>query len=132
MFNYIIKTTSFYNIQIIFFCELELCYFYWSYIEFFSITDSSEAIKCYRCTVAPNFRSGNRTQQLCSKFSESEEFVVDCPYSTMCMKKVFRYQLQDGTNIETINRNCADQKFTEQVGFKFSVTEIIFQFEFFY
>lgn len=79
------------------------------------ITDVTAAIKCYRCTVAPSFRSDNRTQQLCSKFSETDEFVVDCPYSTMCMKKVFRYQLQDGTNIETVNRNCADQKYTEQV-----------------
>lgn len=86
-----------------------------SLFKLFSITDSAEAIKCYRCTVAPIFRTENRTQQLCSKFSESDEFVVDCPYSTMCMKKIFRYQLQDGTNIETVNRNCADQKFTEQV-----------------
>lgn len=94
-------------------------------IKLFSITDSTEAVKCYRCTVAPIFRTENRTQQLCSKFRESDEFVVDCPYSTMCMKKVFRYQLQDGTNIETVNRNCADQKFTEQVVI-FSVLQKLF------
>lgn len=81
----------------------------------FSITDVSKAIKCYRCTVAPTHRMLNRTQQLCAQFSESDEFTIDCPYSTMCMKKVFWYQLQDGTKIETVSRNCADQKYTEQV-----------------
>lgn len=77
--------------------------------------DVTEAVKCYRCTVGPTHRTGNRSQQLCAKFSESDEFVVDCPYSTMCMKRVLSYQLQDGTKIETVNRNCADQKSTEQV-----------------
>lgn len=33
----------------------------------------------------------------------------------MCMKKVYRYQLNDGTAVETVSRNCAQQKFTEQV-----------------
>lgn len=56
----------------------------------------------------------NRTQ-ICTKFSENEEFVVDCPYSTMCMKKLFQYQLQDGTKIETVSRKCADQKHIKQV-----------------
>lgn len=74
----------------------------------------ANAIKCYRCTVGPSHRL-NGSQQLCLKFSESDNFVVDCPFSTMCLKKVYRYQLNDGTNVETVSRNCAQQKHTEQV-----------------
>lgn len=72
------------------------------------------AVKCYRCTVGPTQRQ-NHTDQLCLKFDQSDDFVVDCPYSTMCMKKVYRYQLLDGRSIETVSRNCANQKYTEQV-----------------
>lgn len=93
--------------------------FYLSFILLFCfisfISDITAAIQCYRCTVGPSYRTENRTQQLCLKFSESDEFTVDCPYSTMCMKKVYRYQLLDGTKIETVSRNCANQKYTEQV-----------------
>lgn len=78
-------------------------------------TDVTYAIKCYRCTVGPTHRVANRTQQLCAQFQETDEFTIDCPYSTMCLKKVFWYTLQDGTKIETVSRNCADQKYTEQV-----------------
>lgn len=52
---------------------------------------------------------------MCAKFEETDDFVVDCPYSTMCMKKVYRYQLMDGKTIETVSRNCANQKYTHQV-----------------
>ncbi|XP_037039790.1 uncharacterized protein LOC119076890 [Bradysia coprophila] len=78
----------------------------------FMLLDQSNAVRCYRCTVAPTNRHENRSQQLCLHFSESDEFVVDCPYSTMCVKKIFKYQLLDGV-IETVERNCADQKYTE-------------------
>lgn len=82
---------------------------------FNTISDAVEAIQCYRCTIGPSNRYENRSQQLCSKFSESDDFTVDCPFSTMCLKKVFRYQLQNGVQVETVNRDCAQQKHTEQV-----------------
>lgn len=78
----------------------------------FMLLDQSNAIQCYRCTVAPTNRHENRSQQLCLHFSESDEFIVDCPFSTMCMKKVYKYQLLDGV-IETVSRDCAQQKNTE-------------------
>lgn len=84
-------------------------------VSFHQFADITEAIKCYRCTVQPSYRVENRTQQLCAQFTESDEFTIDCPYSTMCLKKVFWYTLQDGTKIETVSRSCADQKYTEQV-----------------
>lgn len=52
---------------------------------------------------------------LCSKFDESEDFITDCPYSTMCMKRIFKLQLPRGDAVETITRGCANQKYTEQV-----------------
>lgn len=79
------------------------------------IVNRTLAVKCYRCTVGPSNRFANRTQQLCSKFSESDDYVIDCPYSTMCMKKVFKYELLDGKIVETVSRDCASQKYTEQV-----------------
>lgn len=69
------------------------------------------AIKCYRCTVNP-------TEQTCRQFDEGDDrYIVDCPYSTMCQKKVYRLKLTDGTNSETVSRDCAKQKYTEEVGF---------------
>lgn len=80
-----------------------------------SFADYTLAIQCYRCTVGPTNTRENRTQQLCLKFSESNEFITDCPYSTMCMKKIYKYELLDGSVVETVTRNCADQRYTEQV-----------------
>ncbi|XP_058061574.1 uncharacterized protein LOC131211912 isoform X1 [Anopheles bellator] len=73
------------------------------------------AIKCYRCTVAPPSRHQNNTKtQLCSKFDESDYYTVDCPWSTMCVKRIFKLQLLKAEQ-ETVSRDCAQQKNTEQV-----------------
>ncbi|XP_050083165.1 uncharacterized protein LOC126569827 isoform X1 [Anopheles aquasalis] len=73
------------------------------------------AIKCYRCTVAPPSKHQNNTKpQLCSKFEESDYYTVDCPWSTMCVKRIFKLQLLKGEQ-ETVSRDCAQQKNTEQV-----------------
>lgn len=75
------------------------------------------AIKCYRCTVNP-------TEQTCRQFDEGDDrYIVDCPYSTMCQKKVYRLKLTDGTNSETVSRDCAKQKYTEEVGFVWDMDE---------
>lgn len=81
---------------------------------FFSFTEHIEAIKCYKCSVSPGNRQLNTTTQLCSQFDESEKFIVDCPYSTMCSKKILRIKLQ-GKDVDTIVKDCALQKYTEQV-----------------
>lgn len=109
MFNRIICSKKLISIKINFIFLMN--FFIISYL----ITDVTEAIKCYRCTVGPSYRTENQTQQLCAKFTESDSFSVDCPYSTMCMKKIFRYQLLDGSKIETVSRSCAPQKNTSQV-----------------
>ncbi|XP_055377545.1 uncharacterized protein LOC129609574 isoform X2 [Condylostylus longicornis] len=77
------------------------------------------AIKCYQCHVGVYvYQIGNNTKQpaLCSKFDWSEDYIVDCPFSTMCLKKVHKYVLNDnGDTIETVLRDCASQKYRDQV-----------------
>lgn len=81
----------------------------------FTELDNVSAIKCYHCTVAPPSRHQNNTKtQLCSKFDESSYYEVDCPWSTMCMKRIFKLKLLKGEQ-ETVSRGCAQQKNTEQV-----------------
>ncbi|XP_037922391.1 uncharacterized protein LOC119658765 [Hermetia illucens] len=83
---------------------------------FSGLIGSCSAIQCYRCVVTPTYRSDfNTTIPLCSKFEETDEFVIDCPYSTMCQKKVLRMELQKDHVIETVTRGCANQKYTDQV-----------------
>lgn len=55
---------------------------------FLSILDilTSEAIQCYRCVFASYVYFLNNTF-LCKDFDYSNRFIVDCPYSTLCMKK---------------------------------------------
>lgn len=80
----------------------------------FLFTEHILAIECYKCSVSPGSRQLNTTTQLCSQFDESDKFIVDCPYSTMCSKKVLRIKLQ-GKDVDTIVKDCAVQKYTEQV-----------------
>lgn len=88
--------------------------FHLYFFHFLPLTNTglSSAIKCYRCTVNP-------TEQTCRQFDEdNDRYIVDCPYSTMCLKKVYRLKLTDGTDSETVSRDCAKQKYTEEVIFR--------------
>lgn len=68
------------------------------------------AIKCYECTVHPKrTQNGTNYERLCSKFEETKHFEIDCPYSTMCKKRLYRYQLINKVQ-ESVERGCADQK----------------------
>lgn len=76
------------------------------------VLGQSEAVRCFRCSVTMEPKH-NKTM-LCTKFDGSSNFVVDCPHSTMCVKTVLRSQLA-GNQVETVIRDCAQQKFIEQV-----------------
>lgn len=77
------------------------------------------AIKCYECTVHPRRQSnGTAIERLCAKFEESEQFEVNCPYSTMCKKRLYRYQLINKVQ-ESVERGCADQKNDSMVRVRF-------------
>ena len=64
--------------------------------------------------MTPTSNNSNSTK-LCLKFQESDEFIVDCPFSNMCMKKIYQYKLLNGSMIETVSRDCAMQKRSEHV-----------------
>lgn len=58
----------------------------------------SHAIRCYDCTVLT-----------CPLFNESRSYEVDCPNSTMCLKRIYPYKLTTGETLETFERSCANQ-----------------------
>lgn len=63
-------------------------FYVWSGVLFLAAIDKCSGIKCYNCQVAPNTRPDlNTSTPMCSKFDESGKYEIDCPYSTMCMKK---------------------------------------------
>lgn len=84
--------------------EIDLC-------DVFLFTDNvAVAIKCYECTVNPRRPiNGSAIERLCTKFEETKDFEIDCPYSTMCKKRLYRYQLINKVQ-ESVERGCADQK----------------------
>ncbi|XP_050679789.1 uncharacterized protein LOC126975792 [Leptidea sinapis] len=68
-------------------------------------------LQCYQCLINPHpGEYYNTTKRLCVHFDSSEKFVVDCPYSTMCMKQEFYLDIQNGVRINGIQRDCAQQK----------------------
>ncbi|XP_004524245.1 uncharacterized protein LOC101462267 isoform X2 [Ceratitis capitata] len=82
-----------------------------------SVTDLSEAIKCFKCSVTPETSDINNVTSftpMCTKFDASEEFKIDCPFSTMCIKIISTLQLQNDLQ-NTVTRGCAPQKDTKQV-----------------
>ncbi|KAJ2942799.1 hypothetical protein O0L34_g14986 [Tuta absoluta] len=62
------------------------------------------AIRCYKChpdTTATNVEH-------CLEFDHSEKFIVDCPHSTLCMKRVVELSIfREISN--TTERMCAPQ-----------------------
>ncbi|XP_054279792.1 uncharacterized protein LOC128997984 [Macrosteles quadrilineatus] len=67
-------------------------------------------IVCFYCTIQPPSRGSNQTAQLCSKFDGSNNYHIDCPHSTLCMKRTFHHSLQGGKTIQVSERGCAPQK----------------------
>ncbi|XP_023035869.1 uncharacterized protein LOC111519406 [Drosophila willistoni] len=79
---------------------------------------ASDVLQCYKCSVTvERYVIDNRTivTPLCSKFEESSQYMVDCPYSTMCLKTISALHLQNGQKQETVTRGCAQQKNTTQI-----------------
>uniref|UniRef100_A0A1B0B9L2 Uncharacterized protein n=1 Tax=Glossina palpalis gambiensis TaxID=67801 RepID=A0A1B0B9L2_9MUSC len=81
-----------------------------------AFADQVYAIRCFKCLVTEEVSFANEEENLpnitpaCSKFDSSSKFIVDCPYSTMCMKTISTMYLQYGLEQNTITRGCAPQK----------------------
>ncbi|XP_044313369.1 uncharacterized protein LOC123037318 [Drosophila rhopaloa] len=78
----------------------------------------ADVLQCYKCSVSiEKYVVDNKTMTtpLCSKFQESSNYMVQCPYSTMCLKSISILHLQNGQEKEAITRGCAQQKNTTQI-----------------
>ncbi|XP_025829129.1 uncharacterized protein LOC108739638 [Agrilus planipennis] len=84
-----------------------------TFVIFTSIIETSEAIKCYKCTILPPPIYSNETSRLCAFFDYTDKYIVDCPYSTFCIKRIFTVYLSDAIN-GTL-RGCAPQRNDYQV-----------------
>ncbi|XP_067015009.1 uncharacterized protein [Anabrus simplex] len=71
-------------------------------------------LSCYKCTILPPPPNSSETTRLCSHFDGSSKYVVDCPFSTFCMKKTFELPLQKGLTVRGVQRDCAAQHYTYQ------------------
>ncbi|XP_011188183.1 uncharacterized protein LOC105215766 isoform X3 [Zeugodacus cucurbitae] len=81
------------------------------------ITDYTAAIKCFKCSVTVEKSDIQNTTVFtpaCTKFDKSDDFIVDCPFSTMCLKTISTLHLQN-EKLNTVIRGCAPQKDTKQV-----------------
>ncbi|XP_043064448.1 uncharacterized protein LOC108100612 [Drosophila ficusphila] len=77
----------------------------------------AEVLKCFKCSVSiEKYVVDNKsiTTPLCSQFQKSSNYIVPCPYSTMCLKSISILRLQNGQNQEAVTRGCAQQKNTTQ------------------
>uniref|UniRef100_A0A1A9W890 Uncharacterized protein n=1 Tax=Glossina brevipalpis TaxID=37001 RepID=A0A1A9W890_9MUSC len=77
--------------------------------------DYVHAMKCFKCSVTEDISLKNdetlpNITPACSKFDSSSKFIVNCPYSTMCIKTISTMYLQHGLEQKTITRGCASQK----------------------
>lgn len=67
---------------------------------------------------------------MCTKFDWSEDFIIDCEFSTMCLKTISTLHLQNEKQ-NAIIRGCAPQKDTKQVCYTYLtytyLTELLIQ-----
>ncbi|XP_044007802.1 uncharacterized protein LOC122852215 [Aphidius gifuensis] len=92
-------------------CWLKQLIYLWTIIIIALISECrSEGITCFKCTVAPVYIENKKTSQICNHFDGSEKFQVDCPQSTLCMKRTIHHRLRNGTIINTsVERGCTPQ-----------------------
>ncbi|CAH0549326.1 unnamed protein product [Brassicogethes aeneus] len=69
-------------------------------------------IQCYKCLFTNPVYVSNKVVPLCKDFDYSEKYVVDCPFSTYCMKKIFSGDVSG--KINGTERDCAPQKLQNQ------------------
>ncbi|KAF2882724.1 hypothetical protein ILUMI_23457 [Ignelater luminosus] len=74
----------------------------------------AQSIQCFKCTIVAPPAFPNEPKRLCSSFDYSDHYIVDCPYSTFCMRKTYVVDLNENLINGTI-RDCALQKNVIQV-----------------
>lgn len=92
--------------------------FYWIFSTNIFFVELSSAIQCYRCSVITEIISTydeNIIIPSCYKFDGSDKFIIDCPYSTMCLRTVHSMYLMNGQERVTTTLGCAQQKHSQHV-----------------
>ncbi|XP_049879199.1 uncharacterized protein LOC126376074 [Pectinophora gossypiella] len=75
------------------------------------IVTGVSSLQCYQCHInPPPGHYYNTTKRLCMNFDYSKDFIVDCPYSTFCVKQEFYLNLLNGERVDATLRDCAPQK----------------------
>ena len=71
-----------------------------------------DGLQCYQCTADPHIQNGPKSTTLytCSDFDHSDKYVIDCPYSTLCLKRVQSLVINDLVTVNVTTRGCATQK----------------------
>lgn len=64
----------------------------------------SEGITCFQCTITPVYNEIKKISQICHFFDGSEKFQVDCPHSTLCMKRIIHHRLRNGSKFFNLNK----------------------------
>lgn len=62
------------------------------------------AIKCYKCFVAPPTHYTNESSSLCKDFDYSDKFIVNCPYSTFCIKTISSAKIPGNIHFILVNK----------------------------
>jgi len=79
------------------------------------------AIECYSCYVKPPPRAPGSPMpdfdRLCSAFDQSDEYVVNCTQSTLCVTRTFTLEHRQESRVRSImivERGCAMQAYEHQ------------------
>jgi len=81
----------------------------------------SAAIECYSCYVKSPPRAPGSSppifERLCSRFDQSDQYLVNCTHSTLCMTRTFTLQHRQefsSDRVVIIERGCAMQAYEHQ------------------
>ncbi|XP_072934433.1 uncharacterized protein [Epargyreus clarus] len=67
---------------------------------------SSTCIRCYECVAELSYTA---IEHICDNFDGSGKYIVDCPNSNMCYKRVTSWESSNGLTSKSYHRGCAAQ-----------------------
>lgn len=84
-----------------------------------TILDSVYSIECFACAITREILKVDTNKPVillpCINFNATSDYIIDCPFSTMCSRIISTMYLQNGKKQTTITLGCAQQKFSRHV-----------------
>ncbi|XP_019876116.1 uncharacterized protein LOC109604029 [Aethina tumida] len=74
------------------------------------LPENESVLRCYKCLFTTPISFSKDPIHLCRDFDYSDKFIVECPYSTFCMKKITSGRINRVELINGTERDCAPQK----------------------